>query len=266
MSVLAKTFKTLAPSTQYYSIAFIDKAFNIPKNNKNDYQSPPELIFGFWTANNPLTENRKKSINLIKQNCEVEFKLITPDNLLKYEQPEHPFHPSFQYLSAVHKADYLRTYFMHFYGGGYSDIKPHTQSWLPLFKLLNRNPSAIALGYPENKSKDIAYVKHFTPFLGNKRKLNHHMKSNYKELIGNGAYIFRPKTPFTELWLTECERRLSLSFSALKRNPGNLYGNNPGYPLPWNSILGQIFHPLCLAFKDKIIASEAIRPICTNYR
>lgn len=267
MSILTKLIKTLSSSTQYYSIDFIDKAFITANNNcKNNYQPSPEVIFGFWTANNPLTENREKSITSIKRNCGVEFKLITPTNLSEYEQSDHPFHPAFQYLSAVHKADYLRTYFMHFYGGGYTDIKPHTQSWRPLFKLLNCDPSAIALGYPENKPKDIAYTKHFTPFLGNKRKINRHIERNYKELIGNCAYIFKPRTSFTELWLTECERRLSLSLSDLKRNPGNLYGNNPGYPLPWNSILGQIFHPLCLAFKEQIMTAETIRPICTNYR
>lgn len=164
MSTLTKVFKTISPFTQYYSFNFIDNALITANNDsKNKYQPSPELIFGFWTANNPLTKNRKKSINSIRRNCGAEFKLITSDNLYEYEKSDHPFHPAFQYLSAVHKADYLRTYFMHFYGGGYTDIKPHTQNWLPLFKLLNSNPVAIALGYPENTPKDIAYIKHFTP-------------------------------------------------------------------------------------------------------
>lgn len=266
MLTFTKTLKTFSPFTKFYSINFVDKAFERANYSKNNYQSSPEIIFGFWTSDNPLTKNRENSIRLIKYNCGAEFKLVTRNNLSEYEQPNHPFHPSFCYLSAVHKADYLRTYFMHFYGGGYTDIKPHTQTWRPLFKALNQTPSAIALGYPENKSKDIAFVKHFTPPLSNKKKLNRHMEKHYQEIIGNCAYIFKPQTPFTELWLSECERRLSLSFNNLKKNPGNLYGDNPGYPLPWNSILGQIFHPLCLAFKDSIITTDAIRPICTNYR
>ena len=74
---------------------------------------------------------------------------------------------------------------MHFYGGGYTDIKPHTQTWRPLFKALNQTPSAIALGYPENKSKDIAFVKHFTPPQQQKETKSSHGKTlsrNYWQL------------------------------------------------------------------------------------
>lgn len=257
--------KTYLPSIHYYSIDFLDRAF-LESQNITNYGQAPEIIFGFWTEENPLTNNRKNAIQSIKNNCNAKFELVTKDNLSKYELAEHPFHPSFPYLSAVHKADYLRTYFMYFYGGGYTDIKPHTNSWLPLFRTLNQTHSAIAIGYPEETTKNIAYAKDFISFLGNKRKINTHMRKNYHKLIGNGSYIFKPKTVFAKFWLYECERRLSLSHELLKKHPGNLYGNNPGYPLPWNSILGQIFHPLCLAFKDNIITTNKICPIFLNYR
>ena len=265
MHHLINITRAYLPFTQYYSIEFIDRAFSESKNNNPNNIQAPEVIFGFWTEENPLTKNREDAIKSIKNNCGIEFKLITKNNLSAYELSEHPFHPAYNYLSAVHKSDYLRTYFMHFYGGGYTDIKSHTNSWVPAFKELNQNDSAIALGYPEDKEKDIAYVRHFITS-GNKRKLNRQMKNNYNKLIGNGSYIFKPKTIFSEIWLLECERRLSLSLNTLRKNPGNLYGNNPGYPLPWNAILGQIFHPLCLTFKDRIIKNHTIRPICTNYR
>ena len=262
---LINILRAYLPFTKHYSIEFLDKAFLESKKHYYNLQAP-EVIYGFWTEDNPLTKNRKNAIQSIKENCTTPFKLITKNDLPKYELIEHPFHPSFPYLSAVHKADYLRTYFMHFYGGGYTDIKPHSNSWSSLFKTLNENTLAIAIGYPEGTTKNIAYVKDFISPPGNKRKINRHLKQNYNKLIGNGSYIFKPRTIFTKLWLYECERRLSLSYEALKNNPGNLYGNNPGYPLPWNSILGQIFHPLCMAFKDSIMTSDKICPIFINYR
>jgi len=57
---------------------------------------------------------------------------VYKDDLSKYIL-EHPLHEAYEYLSETHKADYLRTYFMHFYGGGYSDIKRSSGSWLKAF-------------------------------------------------------------------------------------------------------------------------------------
>lgn len=78
----------------------------------------------FWTNDKgEITPNRFRSLNQFKEISEVDVILITKDNLHEYILPENPLHPSYKYLSAVHRSDYLRTYFMHFYGGGYSDIK-----------------------------------------------------------------------------------------------------------------------------------------------
>ena len=266
MSNITNTIKTLLPFTHRYSIDFVDSAFSITKNNTTSRTSKaPKVIYTFWTEDNPLSKNREHSIDTIKQNCDVEFKLITKRDLSAYELKEHPFHEAFKYLSAVHKSDYLRTYFMHFYGGGYTDIKPHSNSWTDLFDKLNNSPSFLCLGYPEKSPKDLAHIRHFI-HSGNKKKLNHHLQKYYHKIIGNGSYIFKPKTQFTELWLHECERRLTLAFKDLKEHPGNIYGDNPGYPLAWTSILGQIFHPLCLAFNENMLRDEKIRPICENYR
>jgi len=59
----------------------------------------------------------------LKENSGVKVELITSKNLTKYIKPEDPLPEGFQYLHYVHRADYLRTYFMHHYGGGYADIK-----------------------------------------------------------------------------------------------------------------------------------------------
>ena len=266
MFSIAPTIKSHLPFVKFYSIDFVDKAFYSFQSQNREYTTKaPKIIYAFWTEDNPLTENRIRSIQTIQENCGVEFKLITKETLPQYELSKHPFHPAFKYLSAVHKSDYLRTYFMHFYGGGYTDIKPQIHNWESLFNKVNQTPYVLCAGYPEKKITDIARIKDFID-KGNKRKLNSHLKRNYNKLIGNGAYIFKPQTPFTKLWITECERRLSIAFEDLLKNPGNLYGNNIGYPLPWTSILGQIFHPLSFVFNERVIKSDNLRPVCKNYR
>jgi hypothetical protein len=65
-----------------------------------------------------------------------EVKVITPVLLPFFILPDHPLHEGFEYLSGVHKSDYLRSYLMNFYGGGYSDIKHIQYDYLPYFKQL----------------------------------------------------------------------------------------------------------------------------------
>lgn len=170
------TIKSHLPFIQHYGINFVDTAFSeaIDPPKIND-QTIPKIIYSFWTEDNSLTDNRLRSIETIKENCNVDFKLITKKDLPSYELKEHPFHEAFKYLSAVHKADYLRTYFMHFYGGGYTDIKPHSNSWTPLFEALNQSTTSLCLGYPENSPQDLAHIKHFIQ-TGNRKKLNHHLQ------------------------------------------------------------------------------------------
>ena len=74
---------------------------------------------------------------MLKRNIGASVELVTDTNLHEYNIPESPMHPAVcsKTLSAIHKADYLRVYFMHHYGGGYHDVKPHSASnnWTAVF-------------------------------------------------------------------------------------------------------------------------------------
>ena len=91
------------------------------------------VIYIFWTGENEMSENRLKSIQQLKDVSGVELALVTPSNLSSYILKSAPLHESYTYLSETHKADYLRTCFMNFHGGGYSDIKKTTGSWIKAF-------------------------------------------------------------------------------------------------------------------------------------
>lgn len=115
------------------------------------------VVFCTWTGNNAMSSNRTQSFLSIMQwlNCPVIY--LNPRNIRQWQHPEHPFHPAFDYLSATHKADYLRCYLMHHYGGGYTDIKPTQKDWSGFFSSM-RGADKLALGYTEIGPHGVAPV------------------------------------------------------------------------------------------------------------
>lgn len=215
------------------------------------YRPALPRIFIFWTGTNALTENRVKCINSIKSVTGINILLITPNNLSEWIVD--PLHKGYEYLSSVHKADYLRCYFMHHHGGGYTDIKEQTGNWLESFRRLNISNNMITIGYQEVEG-GVARVKD--------DDLYNEMSKNYKEMIGNGAYIFKPNTFLTKQWYHQLHSELDNKFEALKLNPASNHRDHTGlwlgnkhstYPIEWSGILGQIFQPLAYAHRKYIL-------------
>lgn len=242
-------------------IGFLTEDNNFEGNINNKVK---EVIYCFWTGINEMSENRKESLNDLYKFSGVEVLLITPNNLKDYILDDFPLHKAYPYLSNVHKSDYLRCYFMHHYGGGYTDIKRNKNNWKSAFDKLNSSNN-FALGYREISYVGVGYLSEKFE-LSNVYHFNKLLKFHYLYLIGNGAYIFRSKTKFTHSWINEVHRRLDLSLNDLQNNPGNILGDNENYPLPWISILGEIFHPLSLKYHKKIIKDNTIIPEFKNYR
>ena len=89
----------------------------------------------------------------------------------------------------------------------------------------------------------------------------------WRILVGNGAFIFRKKTPFTEEWHEESKRRLIAASKDLKEHPArDFFGTNSDYPLQWEEMQGSIFHPLCLKFNSKLLRNNKIKPSFKDYR
>lgn len=199
-------------------------------------------IYCFWTGRNEMSENRRWCLEQLKHMSECNVLLVTCDNLHEYILPEHPLHPAYEFLSETHKADYLRTYFMHFHGGGYSDIKRTTGSWKQAFYDLNTSDSWIC-GYPEIDG-GVAWEG-----------------GNYKELIGNGAYIVKPNTPLTSEWYHEMMTLMDAKLPDLKLNPSKHPQDCKecsAYPIEWNEMLGRIFHKITTKYKDHLLRTLPI--------
>ncbi len=230
----------------------------------NDYNPFPNIpskvdriIYCFWTGENEMSENRKKGFESFAKNSGIEVKLITPKNLSEYILPDYPLHPAYDNLSLVHKSDYLRCYFMHFYGGGYSDIKTNNNNWQQAFDSLAANTEKWLLGYTE-----------LTPFGMGKDQgiIDQDLQYYYKSCVGTGGFICRSNTKFTAEWYRELNKRMDTFEEELKKFPGDVKGRNPGYPIGLLVILSQIFAPLCLKYKDHIIHDDTTLPILTNYQ
>ena len=224
-------------------------------------------IFCFWTGTNEMSDNRLQSLEKIRQKTNVELVVITPENLEKFLVKKSPLHPAYENLSLVHKSDYLRGYFMYHHGGGYTDIKSHNHSWTEAFETLNSSDNHIGIGYREERAKDVGYMSDFVNSENiSVININHDMQRHYLYLIGNGSYIFKPKSSFWKEWLDEVHARLDDTIQILEKFPGNTMGDNEGYPLPWTSILGQIFHPLCLKYHNELLYNNDLKPLLKNYR
>ena len=242
-----------------YAGSFLENPCDFPYSDELDNQID-KVIYIFWTGDNEITPNRLEGIKSLEKVSGVDVKLITSKNLYEYIKKEDPLPEAYQYLSCVHRADYLRSYFMYHYGGGYADIKTYYKSWVPAFVKLEQS-DAYVMGYPEvgfwgAASHDIDHIM-----------LKKEVFTYWRYLVGNGAYICRPHTRLTAEWHAEAKRRLLRLTESLKNHPSqDPFGKNYDYPVRWSYLLGGIFHPLCLKYNDRLLKNKSLRPSFKNYR
>lgn len=213
----------------------------------------PRNLFCFWTGENEMSKERKECLKQMKVASNVNVKFLHSNEIVSYMIPSFPFHPAYQYLSETHKADYLRMYFMHFYGGGYSDIKKQKCDWNSSFDKMMQS-DLYGIGYPEVDEWGVA----------NKNVMKH-----WNVLIGNGCYIIRPNTPFTQKWYHQVHELLDQKLEYLKQHPASFPQDckekGLGYPIEWNEMLGRIFHLLNYEYHS-FFRRDLVCPILNNYR
>jgi hypothetical protein len=212
-----------------------------------------------------MSDLRKQALDTLP-NAGVPVEFLTDDDVNRWVVTSEPLHPAWQYLSSIHRADYLRTYLMHHHGGGYADVKPTVSSWVPIFDLLDQG-DLLGAGYEEVGPHGVARLG--VDFSGSRyrRTLSANywrlrwLRRNYRKLLGNCAYVFFPGTDFTSAWFRELHRRLDVLLPALEAHPARGPRDKPGemidgsrsrYPVPWSHILGDIFHPLTYRYRRRL--------------
>jgi hypothetical protein len=231
-----------------------------------------KTIWLWWTGENELSSRRMESY---QQFCEINkdcnIQLITREQIK--DLPD--LHEGYEYLSEIQKGDYLKAYFMHHHGGGYSDIKKTPASWAPYFDRIISNNNLMAIGYAEKAPGHVAFLegcrldpkesRYCRDFTLNEQGQwsSKQIKQNWFKLIGNGCFICRKNTSLTQDWWAGLTEKMDGYLEELKKYPSawprdsHDYTNpNTGekskYPIPWAVICGNIFHPLTLKYCESI--------------
>lgn len=232
------------------------------KNNKK--QDVDRIIYCFWMNKSEMNQIRKDNLKLISQVSKIKVQLIDLNNLNDYIIKDYPLHEGFKYLSAVHKSDYLRSYFMHFYGGGYCDIKKIHDNWTFYFDSLDLDENLYGVGYRPfidcQGLPDINFKRFF-----NKDK---------SKIIGCSAFIFKKQTQLTLDWYLSINSKMDAVLENLKKYPaqynrdqatpnGTLanihetneryFRDNYFYPIHWEELHGNIFYPLTFKYSKNIL-------------
>lgn len=223
----------------------------------------PHVIWCAWTGSNAPSENRLRGLDSIKKfNPGAEVILVTPDNINDFLVDGFPVHPIYEYLSLVHRSDYLRSYLLHHHGGAYTDLKTQRGSLSDALDLLNASADLWVVG---------GAIPGLPRRIPGESPLERDCRLNFDVVALGGSIAVRAGTPLTLEWRTEVERRCDALFAATKRHPGGIWGGRPGdmsveYPIAWNEIQACVFEPLCLKFADHIMVDDRFTPVLVGHR
>lgn len=177
-------------------------------------------IFTLWCGTNPLTEIRIKNLQSIRDNSGCNVELITPNNINNYLI--EPLHEGYQYLSAIHKSDYLRAYFAYFYGCGYSDIKECNFDWNIYFNQLENSKHAEVVSYSEAGGGGIALRTYSEVRYLPKKYCNYLLERSHL-VIGPGHFIFKQYSSIAKNWRLIQHEILDKNMDTLINNPGTYH-------------------------------------------
>lgn len=125
MNILTKTLISLKDlAYKHYKGFYTFDKKNYPKTFLSHTPDVPKtegefkkVIYCFWLGGEKMSNDRAECFRDMQQKNSVPIVLVSEDNLEQFIVNGYPLHKAYPYLSAVHKSDYLRAYFMHHYGG-----------------------------------------------------------------------------------------------------------------------------------------------------
>lgn len=216
----------------------------------------PRRVFCVWAGDNPLTENRSRSLREIEQRIGLPVVLVTPATVDEWLVPGHPLHPAYEHLSLVHRSDYLRGYLMHHHGGAYVDIKRPLGSWAPSFEQMAQDSHTWVTSYWTSHANWIGKLP---------GTLGRDILVHYRLMFGKGGFMMRSHTPLTAAWLAQMDAILDARSDELTARPGGVFGAD-GYPLSWTDLLGRVLDPLTLKFHAHVRRDDRMLLDFDHYR
>lgn len=217
------------------------------------------VIFSYWGGSAPLPGVRAESLEHLAKVSEVPVVLIRDDDIPLVTE-RRPLPSCFWYLSDTHKSDVLRIYLMLYYGGGWSDVKRTTNSWIPSFDLLESSdfemvgyqeiaPSTVA-GEADLRSAPVQWLR------------QSFYRISFVSLCGLGAFIFKRNSSLIQSIHEKQLARLTALQESLKKSPASSPQDRTGlllegstrstYPVSWSYLLGEVVHPAMYQYRHKI--------------
>lgn len=222
----------------------------------------PFVVWCYWEGEE-MNGNRKLSFEYLQKNIEVPLGLITPINLSSFIKDNHPLPKDFDKLSIVHRSDYIRTYLMHHYGGGWHDIKATEVSYKDVWQKFS-NKNIWIIGKKEIKGGAAKTKDH----------KGRYIPDYYQDLIAVPTWVAKPNTELSKNLLLSLEKTIADNADLLNKYPAKhprekklpnsnflkkginilkfIYQKRSlNYPLEW-TLFGNAFHPLILEYKEHV--------------
>lgn len=211
----------------------------------------PRRLYLLWTGDNPLTSNRRRSVDVVREeNPDLSVELVTPENLADYVVDGHPLPTTYEHLSPVHRSDYLRAYLMYHHGGVYLDIKPYRGRASAYLDVLDTDPTVWAVGSAEVPGN-------WSPAL--RGRLSADLTTHAGKVLNQASFAFRPHTELAAAWLAEMERRLRYFADVLSTHPAiDAMGTYGEYPVPWFALHSASLSPLALKHHDRVRIMDSL--------
>eukprot|EP00747_Dinoflagellata_sp_TGD_P028273 gnl/TRDRNA2_/TRDRNA2_133154_c0_seq1.p1 gnl/TRDRNA2_/TRDRNA2_133154_c0~~gnl/TRDRNA2_/TRDRNA2_133154_c0_seq1.p1 ORF type:complete len:334 (-),score=46.89 gnl/TRDRNA2_/TRDRNA2_133154_c0_seq1:187-1188(-) len=181
-----------------------------------------KVVWMCWTGTNPMPAHLRLCLQTVRKNSGLEVILVTPDNLAEYVPDPHP---GYKFLHLAHRADYLRCYLLHNYGGIYLDCD--TIVLKSLEGLFDALEDFDAVGYDGSPWGEFIGISDMGPF--------------------------KPGTELTNLWFAALHGKLEMKMPETESKKTDVFY--------WQEILRDIFVPASLMHRQKISkALQALNP------
>lgn len=241
----------------------------------------PRRIFVIWLGPERMSANRKSALECLESRAGVPLEFVSENDIAKWEHPNRPISRYFSFLTTIDQSDYLRAYLMALHGGGYSDIKCTSGSWIQAFdefRCMSVDVVAYRLGHPSLAASFGVHPRRrlrsiFRPALW--RHIRYRMR--YPTLMGPSAFIIRPFSRFAVRYLDDIESAIDARADELVAFQASHSGGKwpighetynqslAGYPFTWGSLCMDIHQPLCVALPESIRFALP-SPIVSGYR
>lgn len=219
-----------------------------------------------------MNENRVRSLEMMRRSLGVPVLLVNAENINDFIVEGSPLHPAFEFLSDVHKSDYIRIYLLHHYGGGWHDIKPTEISYSGAWDVF-ADPEVYFVGKPEIDGGAACVYDDEGSY----------MPHVWQGLVATNRWIGRAHTPLSRRLFDLINGVLDENYKQLSRSPAhNAYSHKDDrrnsklirrllgrrYPLQW-TLFGDLFHPLNYEFRhnfSRTLPFDAVENMGLNYR